>query len=54
MNDLYPEANYSVTCHTTGCGNAEQSIIIIGNADQSVLNVMCGPCAQTVTDVVPV
>lgn len=53
MNDtMYPEANYSVTCHTTGCGNAEQPVFIIGNADQSALNVVCGPCMLPITDIV--
>jgi hypothetical protein len=48
----------TVTCHTAGCGNAEQPIVIgllVEDDDGIPLlshTVACGPCGQPITDVV--
>lgn len=45
-----------VTCHTPGCGNAEQPIdLTFPDVDGHPLvldAVLCGPCGQPITDVV--
>jgi hypothetical protein len=41
---------YDVTCHTENCGNAEIGIEV--RAPEENFNVMCGVCANQITDVV--
>lgn len=51
--DMEPTlATFMVTCHTEGCTNAEITLELLALADSP--SVMCGVCAQPITDVVAV
>lgn len=42
--------DFNVTCHTEGCENLD--IVIEISSYDAVPHVICGPCAQEITDVV--
>ena len=49
-------ATVTATCHTDGCGNNGEPITFDEPLDEngqliSLLNVVCGPCGQPITDV---
>lgn len=44
-------SNYTVTCHTIGCGNGEQPIDV--SAPGTDPFVVCGVCEEPITDVKP-
>lgn len=42
---------YTATCHTEGCGNADIPISMVYDDDFGPLSgVYCGPCGQEITD----
>ena len=45
-----PILKFNVTCHTENCENAEIGIEIPSYDEQPI--VICGPCAQPITDIV--
>lgn len=42
---------FTVTCHTEKCDNAEISIVIESEDTEPI--VICGVCSQAITDIVP-
>lgn len=42
--------NYTVTCHTVGCGNSEIAIPVLAPIVDAFF--VCGPCGQPIVDVV--
>jgi hypothetical protein len=40
---------YTVTCHTDGCGNAEAAITLLAPIVDP--NFVCGVCGQAITDI---
>lgn len=50
MEDTF--VDYSVVCRTPGCGNADIAITIQALAENP--QVICGVCAQSITDITPV
>ena len=49
--ELPQMANYIVTCGTGGCMNEGIPIPVVATATDPT--VICGPCGQTITSVVP-
>jgi hypothetical protein len=46
-----PSRAATVTCHTDGCGNAEQAISLPAIPDVPEPQVICGVCGQQITDI---
>lgn len=44
--------DYTATCHTEGCENENIAIVVPAAATDP--NVICGPCGNQITDLVPV
>lgn len=49
--DEMVNAEFDVTCRTTGCENEGVVIRVTATAINTL--VMCGPCANIITDVAP-
>ena len=46
------QGEFIATCHTEGCGNENDPFSVTADLDNPFI--VCGPCNQQITDIIPV